>query len=297
MIFQSQSRRSYLLLLGAAVAILTTTRAQVNAAFDCIDLTSYANDDDKLATLLAGGDLEDADPVYFDIDGGFSVNGEVTFCLENIKIPDSVDGKPCDSTGSSGNCMLALGKKSKASESEKEYCDDLFGNSASCFACMCGGTDMSTGSLNETTWSGCGMQSTDRWALTCQDVTNGRLVGFDYTNGEEGQVVYSDFATAHISICPDSFSRCSFCGGGVMPSFRIGVQWISNLEEQCFDHPFGQGKDDDGLGYGAIVGISVGVAVLIGAIFVVWNKKKQVSAAQQADDGARKANGDDEERQ
>jgi hypothetical protein len=225
------------LFLWSAITVMSSA-----AAFDCIDLTPYADDEDKLANLMGGGIIDNDQDVIFEIDGGFAVNGETVFCLENIKIPDQVGDNVCSPSGSSGNCQLVVGVKSMASSSEKKYCDESFGNDASCYECTCNGAKMNNGTASEATSGGCGLSDINSWGNSCHDVTNGRISGYDFDDSGDMTRLYSDYAVAHVSICPDSFNRCGFCqGAGTMPSFKVRkiqeavLQWKLRMNHQCTD--------------------------------------------------------------
>lgn len=206
--------------------LLVVSRAGTSASsddFSCIDLTPFANDDAKLATLLGGGVVDNDEPVFFEIEGGFQVYEEMVFCLENITIPDQVGDNICNPVGPSWNCQLAVGYHSQASKKEQEYCEDMFGNPKSCYECLCAGADMSGGTSSEALHSACGMADLDRWANSCHDVTNGRVSDYEYPDDGSDMVrIYSDYAVVHVPICAESFNYCGFCdAGGVMPSFKV----------------------------------------------------------------------------
>jgi hypothetical protein len=59
------------------------------------------------------------------------------------------------------------------------------------------------------------------------------------------------------------------------------VQWISNLEEQCFNDPFGDYECSVGLQISSIIGISVGSALLlaafVGASYYFYSYRRKTS--------------------
>jgi hypothetical protein len=234
----------------------------VASEFDCFDLAPYAINPEYLSILTGGGDVPNDAAVYFEFPSTF-VEGEVIYCLKDILIPSTVGGNLCND---SEECWLAVGNRAAATR----------GVSAAQYNCLCSGSDMnpstfSAGSLSDT----CGLQNEDLWELTCRDAKSGG----NYIS-EEGLSVASNYSSAYISICPESSQNCGVCqdGGGLHPSFVVGVQWVSNLRNQCVSNPFASYVEycSTGLAVSSIVGIAVGGVLLIAAVGGLFYYRRMV---------------------
>lgn len=204
----------------------------------CIDLTPYAINPEFLSILQnTTGNIPNSAAVYFKVPSTFAA-GTYTYCLEDIMIPESVGGTFCN-VSSSPSCWLAVGYRygssSSTSNNNNKEEDDV---DPSQYTCVCSGSSMNNYSFFENTVGySCGVQYEDRWGLGCRDSNHGRSIG-EYSNGT---TIYSSVANAYISICPDLVDHCGICGAngtGIIPSFVVGVQWISNLEKECVQNPF-----------------------------------------------------------
>jgi len=236
----------------------------------------YAASMSDLAILTGGGAVSNNVPVFFDIPSQV-VAGEVKYCLENVTIPTKVGGNDCTEAQ---NCWMSVGLHAvtdyTTDPAVTEVCQSSSSDSAGCFDCACRGMSMSTGVEPNTLATYCGLHTDTDWGVTCGDTTNGRL-----SWGEQEQMA-SLFSTVHVSICSEANSDCGLCQGGIHPSFRIGVQWISDLQEQCFDHPFGE-DCSEGLHLASIMGISVGSVLMMGAMvslgFFMRKRKKETTSS------------------
>jgi hypothetical protein len=239
-----------------------------SARSSCIDLTAYASTPDEVSILTGGGNVSDNTPVIFDIPSDF-VSGEVVYCLENITIPNYVGLNKCED---SQRCWLAVGLHAGQNNdaSATQACRNS-GDTKNCYECTCTGSSMKSGSSEYVLYDGCGLRTDSRWGASCRDVTNGR-VNWD----GDGRVV-SNSSTVHVHVCPETIAYCNVCQGGLHPSFRVGVQWISDLEEQCFSHPF-ENNSPMGLSTSSIIGIVVGSAILVAVfigIYYIYGQRKQ----------------------
>lgn len=224
---------------------------------DCFDLAPYAINPEFLSILTGGGDIPSNTAVYFEFPSTF-VEGGVLYCLKDIAIPNTVGNKPC---GDSEECWLAVGNRASR---------EMRGVSAAQYGCLCSGTDMknpSTLSTTENVSDVCGLQNEDSWGVSCHDATNGQA----YLSNDEGSsATASKFASAYISICSAVSSNCGVCqdGGGLHPSFVVGIQWVSNLQDQCMSNPFASYVDycSTGLTVASIVGIAIGGVLFIAAV-------------------------------
>jgi hypothetical protein len=250
---------------------------------NCIDLMPYASSISDLAILTGGGVMSNNVPVFFDIPSQV-VAGEVKYCLENVTIPTHVGGNDCTEAQ---NCWMSVGLHASndySDPSATEVCQNASGDSVGCYDCACRGMSMSTGVEPNTLAAYCGLHTDTDWGVTCGDTTNG-----SFSWGEEEQMT-SLFSTVHVSICSESNSDCGLCRGGIHPSFRIGVQWISDLQEQCFDHPFGEGCSE-GFHLASIMGISVGSVLMVGAmlslgLFMRQRKKEAMRGSSRSGKGS-----------
>jgi hypothetical protein len=240
-----------------------------SARSSCLDLTAYASTPDELSILTGGGNAPDNTPVFFDIPSDF-VSGEVVYCLENITIPNYVGLNKCED---SQRCWLAVGLHAGQNNdaSATQACRNSQGDTKDCYECACTGMSMKSGSSEQVLSNGCGLRTDSRWGASCMDVTNGRV------NWDGDGRVLSNSSTVHVYICPEATAYCNVCQGGLHPSFRVGVQWISDLEEQCFSHPF-ENNSPMGLSTSSIIGIVVGSAILVAVfigIYYIYGQRKQ----------------------
>jgi len=250
-----------------ALPVLSLGADAEQNAFSCVDLSSFVSSDTDRANLdnfVAGGDIVQDSPVFFDIPRwDMSSSLPQILCLENIPIPHSVRGVFClgsanaDDTASAeywGNCWLAVGTHA-AADDKTEACSDQgeSGDLGSCFDCVCTGTDFGTGQPNRTVINSCGIGHGDKWSVSCPDVQNGR--GFKSIGGP------SNVSSVQISICPESSNNCDdVCNiGGSQAPFRVGLQWVTDVTEQCFRSPFS----------GAVSRVSNWVATVTGSVCVV----------------------------
>lgn len=256
------------------LAVLAITMYVASAELECFDLTPFAINADYLSVLQGGGDVPDNAAVYFEIPSTSVPEGYV-FCLKDILIPDTVGGNACNDT--QNQCWLSVGHRAGPEESEI---------SASQYDCLCSGSSMNPlDDSPENISDGCGLQDYDKWGLTCRDTNNGRT-----SVTPDGSAWISPVASAYASICSGSVNTCGVCGesGGIHPSFVVGVQWVSDLQDQCGYDPFTT--------YAAfcstpkfstieIVGMTVGSALLfvVGAWFLhyyVAVRQRQARTAQ-----------------
>ncbi len=222
---------------------------------ECFDLIPYAINPEYLEILNGGGDVSNNAAVYFEIPSTF-VNGETVYCLQDIMIPDTVGGKSCND--SQKQCWLAVGHRSGRKETEV---------AASQYSCLCSGSTMNPfDSSDESISDGCGLQDNDHWGLTCRDSGDGRT-----TITDDAPPFVSMFASAFVSVCSGIATNCGVCEetDGIHPSFVVGVQWVSDLQEQCMRDPFAsydQYCTNPRYSTVSIVGLGVGSALLLLAI-------------------------------
>jgi hypothetical protein len=255
-----------------AVALIPHSRGA------CIDLAPYASNPDYLNVLTVGGRVPVYAPAFFDIPAEF-ITGEVIYCLENITIPSFVGENECTD---SQKCWLAVGLHATENGNDRsatESCVNSEGDTSGCYDCSCKSLSMGSGSPTEKAVSsgGCGLQTDSRWGVTCGDVTNGRY------NWVGDEMVASNFSHVQVSICPENQSHCSLCQGGLHPSFRVAIQWIMDLEEQCVNDPFGFYSCSQGLQITSLIGVIAGSVFLFGALlsfyFFVARRKRALPKA------------------
>ena len=220
-------------LFASAAAAEESTASEAQEKDTCIDITPYAINPESLSVLKGGGDIPNDVAVYFDFPAGF---GPTIFCLEDILIPNTVGGRDCNEYDA---CQMAVGKRVHPDD-VKKHNEELY--SLSDYQCLCNGFSVRPDDpkIIGTAVSGCGISNAENWANSCSDVPLPTRNYYD-KNGTE---VVSNTSTAYVSLCPPNNDRCGVCsGGGVMPRFVAGIQWVSNIREQCFDDPFGSYKD------------------------------------------------------
>lgn len=221
-----------------ALPVLSLSADAGQNVFSCVDLSSFVSSDTDRANLdnfVAGGDIVQDSPVFFDIPRWDMSSGlPQTLCLENIPIPRSVRGVFCLGSANVdtvpaeywGNCWLAVGKHA-AADDKTEACIDQGESSdlGSCFNCLCAGSDFGTVQPNRTVVNSCGIGDGDKWSVSCPDVQNGR--GFKSIGGP------SNVSSVQISICPESINFCEHvCSiGGSQAPFRVRTSHVSNLIE------------------------------------------------------------------
>ena len=214
---------------------------------------------------MSGGNIPRNSAVYFDIPSQF-VSGATNYCLENIPIPQSVDGTDC-LENDNVSCWLVIGVKAADDEQDQQSMSD--------YNCVCSGgsTESGMSSLlstvagqNSYLVDSCGLTSTNDWGTSCQDVNPAT----DLSN-----------AFAEIAICPNTvknavnnLNNCGYCSGGQAPALKIGIEWTNNKQVDCLDDPFnansgGDTGNDKKLSTGALIGIVVAPAVLISVVIVL----------------------------
>lgn len=265
----------YAFVLSVALTnVMAQEEDDVSILSRCIDPTPYAINPGNLATLQNGGDISNDIAVFFDFPHMDVPPGGLIFCLDNITIPDTVGGNPCDGYD---ECFLAVGFKTAE--------DDEENTPLSKYNCLCSGAsfDPEGPFLENSVSASCGLAEPDEWGLACPDTSNGR-----FHFNEDGVKLVSNISSAYFSICPESQNRCDSCGinGNKHPSFVAGLQWISKLQEQCFYDPFATYEDyvPNKLSTGAIVGISVGsvlfvVAAIAGLLYYAGCRKQASSSS------------------
>jgi len=122
---------------------------------------------EALDVFVGGGDLVDTNPVIFVVPRS---PAPFTICLDNIKIPDSVAGKRCDSMIS--NCYLLLGIQAVDDDRTGKCADDA--DPAPCYNCVCQGVDFGSGLNSEWTSDACGVSDARKWETTCPNSNNNR---------------------------------------------------------------------------------------------------------------------------
>lgn len=231
-----------LVLIRAGICIAATEQ-------ECIPLNQYAINNASLDALTGGGHVRNDAPAYFEIPSGY-VSGEVLFCLTNLTVPTTVGGRPCDQLN---QCYLAVGHRHGPKER---------GVSKASYNCLCSGSTINAFDPSiEASADICGLsKDEDSWEVVCRDAA---------ANDIELALSPQASSSAYISICPENAALCGVCqpGGGNHPSFVVGVQWVSNVQEQCVHNPFPDFTDScSGLTTSSIVGIAVGAALLLGSV-------------------------------
>ena len=182
----------------------------------CVDLEPYATNPGDLSILKGGDQVPDDAPVFFHVPAQF-ISEEIVYCLENVTIPTFVGGNNCKD---SQKCWLAVGIHAAESNipSATESCVNSDGDTSGCYDCICQGSSMRTGLVEDTgpNFDGCGLSTDTRWGVTCGDVTNER---YDWVGNER---VASNFSHVQVPICEENRkSYCNFCQGGFHPAFQV----------------------------------------------------------------------------
>mmetsp|Transcript_21052 Transcript_21052/g.33880 ORF Transcript_21052/g.33880 Transcript_21052/m.33880 type:complete len:295 (+) Transcript_21052:62-946(+) len=255
---------------------------------NCIDPTPYAINPEYLDILKGGGDLPDDAAVYFEFPSSFIGRGmPLIYCLEDILIPQSVGGKNCSDVN---ECYMAVGYRMPIDLHDDDDGHDV---SIADYQCLCSGFELAPKDPSTDLYvNACGLSNEDNWGVTCPSVFAAGRVFYD----ENSTRIVSNHSSAYISLCPITKNECDVCNGGrPMPSFVVGVQWISDLEEQCFDDPFETYEDyrSPGLSAGAIAGIVVGSVLLVvaaGGAFLYFRKQKAVASQKEEIQSGQKGN-------
>jgi len=174
---------------------------QQEDAANCIDISSFAEKPEDLATFIKGGNQTNLE-VFFDIP---RMETPYTLCLEDVLIPDTVGDTECVNVD---DCYIVIGRRT-IKDSETNTCASSDRGIASCYGCSCDGFSFGFGSTNQTLVSGCG-NSRPGWATSCPDFTNGRGA--------------SDVMTVQINACPPRSTYCNECAlGATQAPLRVSV--------------------------------------------------------------------------
>ena len=227
---------------------ITTAPIRAQNGIQCTpleDIAVEAAQREALDVFISGGDLVDNNPVILVVPRS---TAPFTICLDNIKIPDSVSGMPCNAMVS--NCYLLLGIRAVDDDRTSECADDA--NIAPCYNCVCQGVDFGSGVNSDYISDACGIEDAQKWATTCPNSNNNR-----------GN---STLASAQFSVCggAPSDAACNVCPGESQAPFQvrmsgfyvllccddraknrhpfsiqqIALQWIANVEKPCASTPF-----------------------------------------------------------
>ncbi|KAG7353249.1 hypothetical protein IV203_009298 [Nitzschia inconspicua] len=213
-------------ILGAFVLSLNVATGSIN---DCVDLTPYATDPKSLEVLLKGDDVQKNSPLVFNVPSQY-VNGTATYCLEEIPIPHSVDGRTClDDDNTETSCWLVVNTY-VVEDGSFSLCDDNKEECTGGYGCVCAGgwtrdnRPFSAVSLGDGLWSwstgGCVSSKLNEWTTTCIAAHQG--LNLTVTG-------------ALITVCPEipDMDVCGNCSEGMAPGLGIGIAWTNDQLTGC----------------------------------------------------------------
>jgi len=200
---------------GGASGQATSTNGD---AYNCADLSVYAEDMDKLEQFVAGGAQPTDNAVFFTVP---SQGTPYDYCLQDIPVPTAIGDVRCDDLQ---KCFVVVGKHAANGAKVSDY------------QCTCQGSAFDN--LTQPPYvDACGISNVDMWSVHCPDLYNRRRFFDTNSSTEMGSVTLS------VSSCVSATgSGCAYCNGGTQPAVKVGLQWITDSIEQCLEDPFSSGS-------------------------------------------------------
>ena len=217
---------------------------------DCPDLAPYVEESSQTALevfRVGGQQVAVPDPVFFLIPETLA---PYSLCL-NLTVPEAIGDVTCDNWS---KCWMVVGIHADSSDATKQD-----------YNCACHGTTFNPDTFLPPSTDACGLANINNWGVTCPDVVNGR--GVHNLNITEGVV--------SILTCPPLADSCNICGlnAGPQKQFRVGMQWITNVEEQCFNSPLSGTRalsNTTPILLGVMTGFLVGVVDIVSILSSFW---------------------------
>ncbi|KAG7367285.1 hypothetical protein IV203_029956 [Nitzschia inconspicua] len=215
-------------ILGAFVLSLNVVaKGSIN---DCVDLTPYATDTKSLEVLLKGDVVHNNGPLIFNVPSQY-VNDTATYCLEEIPIPHSVDGRTClDDDDTETSCWLVVNTY-VVEDGFFSLCDDNKEECTGGYGCVCAGgwmrddrpfsaVSFGDGPIVAYPHNSCVSSKLNEWTTTCIAAYQG--LNLTVTG-------------ALITVCPNipHMDICGNCSEGMAPGLGIGITWTNDQLTGC----------------------------------------------------------------